>query len=334
MIKNSKIFEIKSLSSCQHRECFKIILKVLNDFAPNEKFEIKLKSRLVWRNVVYRAISCNKNIDLCIKIFLNEYLSNLRFMSELQFENHKDIKIDSPPIIYYVKQPSEYIKGVIIRPWINSPSAMDELISNPNMFLENKFPIISTNFKKLWNADLNSTFCNNIKIIRPIHINANDMFNDRLPLRFDEAFLLCKHQRPKLAKQIEYLQKKYEGFKYDSPKLLKLINGDPSMHELFLKENRVYWIDWENIMINDPMIDVAGIYYSMANNFYNNLKLQNLIFNNIIEAFEVEKFDVLGFYFTERVITSELVTQGSSCDEHFIWGIEKAIELINFSKTR
>lgn len=304
------------------------VMKLLKYYYPDMKLVVKPVSRLVVNNVVYKITSLEHDLKLCAKVYLNNKNVSCRFDTEKKFTNCYFREIHHLEHTRFICLKDDIIYGVSIRNWIEGNSAMEELIGNPERFLDNDVNKIFTLMNMVWEYTEDSEPFqylnqNEEKIIvtkdRSISSTITKIFNrgDRLlEKRAGMANLL------KDLKNLIYVA--YQNNKFFETEM-SLINSDPSLHEFIFTQDGIVWIDWEYVNCGSKLIDVASFYYSLSNNFWAEKKLKSLFTNYISHVMSNENLNLFGLFFLEKVITCDEATDYKEPIEKLQWGLEESM---------
>jgi len=232
-----------------------------------------------------------KHIEKSIKpaIFnLNKYNSiTIKKLAAGCYNVNYLVKINSKRFVFRVSVHSDDFEGDNLENEFKILSKLNGFHSPKVFWIDHKFkyPFIVEEFIK---ADkikkLSNTNVKNIaKSLAEIHnfssINKSKSLSikkEYIP-KFNQRLIIIKKNLEMYKELSEFVDKakKYcelneEVFKTKST--IKLLHGDMHCGNIFLKDNKTIFIDWENSEYNDPIFDIVAFFYESENLQYFNEK--------------------------------------------------------------
>lgn len=283
-------------------------INLIKSFFKKEGRQIKnfeLVSRLCWKNIVIKVELDNSEI-LSVKFILNSCSPRRRLISERYFGY---LVLYAPNMIRVVNCAQvvmceeDFLYAMVIRNWIEGISYMDFLKTDFNLFKTDCLPTIIEVCNKLWGTE--NTIAE--------HLNCTSII-ERHGFSVEDVFGIYK-SNPLLQQTL------YEKYCLHYPHNEKrcLINSDFSLHEfIFDENNQLNIIDWEDTCIGNPIIDIAGIFYSIFHQIASVLDYESVLaFSRYyLMAFKLENLDDFIFYFIERFVMADYLTK--SDDERLL----------------
>lgn len=110
-----------------------------------------------------------------------------------------------------------------------------------------------------------------------------------------------------------------------------VINSDISMHECILKDNKLYWIDFEKYKLGDPNNDLARSFVSLTNGIYKD----EIKVNKIFELYEQNMYyneSNFNYYLLEKVLSSMYTAPSEISTEEISFYISFIEEILNKNK--
>jgi len=232
---------------------------------------------------------------------LNKYNSiNIKRLAAGCYNVNYLIKINSKKFVFRVSVHSGDFEGDNLENEFKILSKLNGFHSPKVFWIDHnfKYPFIVEEFieankiKKLSNTNVK----NIAKSLAEIHIfsditksKSHSIKNKYIP-KFNQRLKKIKIN-PEMFKELsefvdkakKYCELNEEPFKTKST--TKLLHGDMHCGNIFLKDNKIIFIDWENSEYNDPVFDIAAFFYESENLQYFNEKSsiskeQKLIFLN------------------------------------------------------
>lgn len=247
---------------------------------------ITLISRLHHKNMVYR-IEKRYGISLLVKVFLQAPAVEKRVISELIInEIYKNNSLSTFDIVrfnHFILINDLFVYGIGVRPWIKGCSFSDIFTQNPDGFFKFYFPHMRKICTEIWT-------CNTY----PYIIDVVYSLYNQCKTTFDEVFSFFKSaEAAKIAHIYKSILPTYSE--------MYLINGDFSLHEFVgLSNGRIAVIDWEELSIGDPVIDVANLFSSMLQNNKSKIPTRFLL-EYWLSQFHVRNLEAFYYYLVERV---------------------------------
>lgn len=286
-----------------------------------EDIELSIVSHIIWRNIVYLCESNSKMT--CIKVYLtgNNSLirSNKEILANELLKNQNGIPI--PSNLYVIWKPTTYIDCIIISEWLDGCSLKQCLKTSFNLTLNFFLPEVFKHLNSLWGSKVilqMESFAQN---------TADERFFNNYGFSHDDCFAYLKQTQPKHLDKISQL---WSLFKKSTPYYTNsnIINGDISGKDYIFTYNGLYCIDWESFSLGSPIIDLAGLYYSVAHFYINDYEKEKRIFDII---YKYHKFNInnFGFYFSERFIAAYLISDKLISKKRLEWNIERATQFLS-----
>lgn len=230
-----------------------------------------------------------KHIEKNIKpaIFnLNKYNSiSIKKLAAGCYNVNYLVKINSKKFVFRISVHSDDFEGDNLENEFKTLSKLNGFHSPKVFWIDHKFkyPFIVEEFIK---ADKikklsNSNVINIAKSLAEIHNFSR--INKTKSLSIKKEYFSGFNQRLKtirknpemhkeLSKYVEkakkYCESNEDFFKRKSD--IKLLHGDMHCGNIFLKDNKVVFIDWENNEYNDPVFDIVAFFYESENLQYFN----------------------------------------------------------------
>ena len=270
------------------------IYKILEIYLNEDILELRICSRLTWKNVVYYC-KTNKS-EYAIKIFkpIEDIEDRFEIEQYILKNGKKVFNIKTPTLIYEC----EYNKcKILIMEWINGKSikkCIDETgLTNKNIQLLEKYI-----------KDMEEIWSNNSEIVEILNLNKKNgisTIKNKIYVEPENVFDFCsKILKVSLAKiESSY----YKILDNNRISVNNLINSDISLHEVILKGKNHYWIDFENFTLGNVNNDLAGIFYSVSNSIFKQKdEISKLL--NVVSCNSYYNKETFVFYLIERVFSA------------------------------
>lgn len=270
------------------RICKGYIIRCCRDII-GDFWRITLISRLCNKNMVYK-IESRHGTSWAVKVFLQTPAVDKRVVSELIIDEiYRMNSLTSFAIVpfdHFILIDDLYVYGLGIRPWISGCALSDAFAQNPAFFFKRYAPIIKKVCTEIW-------ACNDY----PTNIEPVYSLYHQSRTTFDEVFSFFKTtETAKIAHIYMSISPTFSE--------MCLINGDYSLHEFVsLSDGRVALIDWEELSIGTPTIDIANLFSSMLQNNGKRLPV-NILLEYWLSQFHIRDILTFYYYLIERVTIS------------------------------
>lgn len=261
-----------------------------------------LVSRIYEKNLVYK-ITISDGAVYSVKLFLNRNNPSQRYNLENEILNiQKNCRFHTfrtKDILFsHVLNDNEFY-ALTIRPWIAGTSTKDILRDSFLTFNTLCLPLIKEACNELWEK---TPISDAIPVLSSVF--SRNAFN---------TGLLSKVYPEDIVERFQSMHKQLNP----KSQALSLINGDISLHEFLLVENGdMYVIDWEELSIGDPIIDIAGIFYSIFEEQIKKMNLAEMMeyVKKYFEYFSVNRKTDFAYHFLERVAMADYYTHNQNSE--------------------
>lgn len=274
--------------------------------------KLELTSRLCEKNLVYKVVISNDSI-YSVKLFLNKQNPSQRLKLEQEIINiQKEYcfhTFRAKDISHYQIIDDHVFYAITVRPWIMGVSFKDVLKENFPKFNVLCLPTIKQIGNELWNSQVSSDV---IPVLSSVFMRN----------RFDIDFLYTIYPVD-LVKNLEFVHNSL----IPESQVFRLINGDISLHEFLIEDSGdMYIIDWEELSLGDPVIDIAGVFYSIFEHLVKIMTLEEILeyAKKYLVFFNINCNRDFAYHFLERVVMADYLTQNQNTKL-----IDSALLLIN-----
>lgn len=197
------------------------------------------------------------------------------------------VKINSKKFVFRVSVHSDDFEGDNLENEFEILSKLNGFHSPKVYWIDHnfKYPFIVEEFidadkiKKLSNSNVKTIAKSLAEIHNFLEVNKNKPLSikkEYLP-KFSQRLKISKKNKemhrtlsPFVEKAKKYCEANEETFKAYST--VKLLHGDMHCGNIFVKNNKLIFIDWENSEHNDPVFDIVAFFYESENLQYFNEK--------------------------------------------------------------
>ena len=310
---------------------YKKVLQQLKCYYPFTNFIIKPISRIFTNNIVYKASAIEHNIFLCVKTYLNSNNASYRFATEKKFTNDYFNEIHHMEETNFIRLRDDDIYGISIRKWVEGNSAMDMLLKNPKRFLNEDANKIIHLMKRVWGYSEKSEPFQYLKFN---NVNLINSLENYITAIVKEVHIQCEHlllKRGSIERLINALKKEvYLAYRnnnfYDFK--ITIINSDPSLYEFIFCTDKIIWIDWEYVNLGSQLVDIASLYYSIANNLWKDEKMDGICLDFFARDIDIDNRKLFGLFLLRKVITCDEFTEYIEPVEKLQWGLEKSLRFL------
>lgn len=213
-------------------------------------------SKLTWKNIVYYCETDKKKY--AVKVYKKNDSAYIRYSVEIaMYKIFLNMKINVPKIYYYGELEEYYI---LINEWVEAISLKEMVNNNGIIQNKNKLKCLLENYKSIWNLNISDKTRDLLRVNTLENYNTPSMIYTRIEVNEEDMFLKFKE-----IEHINEIHKIYDKLKKEINPKKYIINSDISLHEVLVKENNFFLIDFESFTIGDINNDLAGIFYSLSN---------------------------------------------------------------------
>lgn len=213
-------------------------------------------SKLTWKNIVYYCETDKKKY--AVKVYKKNDSAYIRHSVEIaMYKIFLNMKINVPKIYYYGELEEYYI---LINEWVEAISLKEMVNNNGIIQNKNKLKCLLENYKSIWNLNISDKTRDLLRVNTLENYNTPSMIYTRIEVNEEDMFLKFKE-----IEHINEIHKIYDKLKKEINPKKYIINSDISLHEVLVKENNFFLIDFESFTIGDINNDLAGIFYSLSN---------------------------------------------------------------------
>lgn len=213
-------------------------------------------SKLTWKNIVYYCETDKKKY--AVKVYKKNDSAYIRHSVEIaMYKIFLNMKINVPKIYYYGELEEYYI---LINEWVEAISLKEMVNNNGIIQNKNKLKCLLENYKSIWNLNISDKTRDLLRVNTLENYNTPSMIYTRIEVNEEDMFLKFKE-----IEHINEIHKIYDKLKKEINPKEYIINSDISLHEVLVKENNFFLIDFESFTIGDINNDLAGIFYSLSN---------------------------------------------------------------------
>ena len=213
-------------------------------------------SKLTWKNIVYYCETDKKKY--AVKVYKKNDSAYIRHSVEIaMYKIFLNMKINVPKIYYYGELEEYYI---LINEWVEAISLKEMVNNNGIIQNKNKLKCLLENYKSIWNLNISDKTRDLLRVNTLENYNTPSMIYTRIEVNEEDMFLKYKE-----IEHINEIHKIYDKLKKEINPKKYIINSDISLHEVLVKENNFFLIDFESFTIGDINNDLAGIFYSLSN---------------------------------------------------------------------
>ena len=213
-------------------------------------------SKLTWKNIVYYCETDKKKY--AVKVYKKNDSAYIRHSVEIaMYKIFLNMKINVPKIYYYGELEEYYI---LINEWVEAISLKKMVNNNGIIQNKNKLKCLLENYKSIWNLNISDKTRDLLRVNTLENYNTPSMIYTRIEVNEEDMFLKFKE-----IEHINEIHKIYDKLKKEINPKKYIINSDISLHEVLVKENNFFLIDFESFTIGDINNDLAGIFYSLSN---------------------------------------------------------------------
>ena len=109
---------------------------------------------------------------------------------------------------------------------------------------------------------------------------------------------------------------------------ITIINSDPSLYEFIFCTDKIIWIDWEYVNLGSQLVDIASLYYSIANNLWKDEKMDGICLDFFARDIDIDNRKLFGLFLLRKVITCDEFTEYIEPVEKLQWGLEKSLRFL------
>lgn len=216
-------------------------------------------SKLTWKNIVYYCETDKKKY--AVKVYKKNDSAYIRHSVEIaMYKIFLNMKINVPKIYYYGELEEYYI---LINEWVEAISLKEMVNNNGIIQNKNKLKCLLENYKSIWNLNISDKTRDLLRVNTLENYNTPSMIYTRIEVNEEDMFLKFKE-----IEHINEIHKIYDKLKKEINPKKYIINSDISLHEVLVKENNFFLIDFESFTIGDINNDLAGIFYSLSNSIF------------------------------------------------------------------
>lgn len=315
------------LSKSQIQQCREAARTALREVAPQTHWRLTVVSRLMWRNVVFRAHSESRLPDFAVKVFMQSSSADRRFEAERLFTTGmlpSNLSVDVPVVDHATRSEQPEVFGVVVRQWIPGESLMTMYRATPDHVVDYALPAILDGLEALWRLPPPPTLL--ARIPRDMRLRT---IAGELAERMGTTRLGLLHSLPQSSRLRGLVAAAERLCDTDVVGLsdVRLVNGDTSAHDWVSFRGKWLGLDWETSTTLDPVVDLAGLYNSLGHQFIERLALAKRLEKVICDRVPAGKRALFAFYFLERVVASAALTQNQLSEPVLAWELRTACAL-------
>lgn len=248
-------------------------------------------SKLTWKNIVYYCETDKKKY--AVKVYKKNDSAYIRHSVEIaMYKIFLNMKINVPKVYYYGELEEYYI---LINEWVEAISLKEMADNNGIIKNKDKLKCLLENYKSIWNLNINDKTRDLLRVNTLENYNTPSMIYTRIEVNEEDMFLKFKE-----IEHINEIHKIYDKLKKEINPKKYIINSDISLHEVLVKENNFFLIDFESFTIGDINNDLAGIFYSLSNSILDKENEIKCLMKTIREN-EYFAPNIFLFYLIERI---------------------------------